>query len=92
MPALFIIMAFLAPRGALCIAWCAGIFNGVWASPLWPIIGFFCMPYSTLAYGCAHAYGNGLQGAWLILLIIAVAVDLGVTGGSASKRRGRRRA
>ena len=91
MPLLLIILGLLAPRVVLCIAWCAGIFNGVWATFLWPLLGFIFLPFTTLAYGLAHAYGSGTQGVWLLIVILAVALDLGIIGGSAKNRRRQRR-
>ena len=89
MPILLILFGLLAPRIVLIIAWFAGLFSGVWQSALWPVLGFFFLPYTTLAYGIAHAYGGGLQGIWLAVLIVAVFFDLGTSGESA--RRSRRR-
>lgn len=39
----------------------------------------------------AHAYGGGLKGIWLAVFILAILLDFGVTGRSASKSRSRRR-
>ena len=88
MPILLILIGLLAPRVTLLIAGCAGAFTGVWQTLLWPILGFLFMPYTTLAYGIALAYGGGVQGIWLALLILGVVLDLGTSGESA--RRGRR--
>ena len=49
---------------------------------LWPLLGFFFAPYSTLAYAFAINHGGSLGGIHLVVFIIAVLVDLGVTGGS----------
>jgi len=89
MPLLLILFGLIAPRVVLIILGCVGVFNGVWASLLWPLLGLIFLPYTTLAYGLAQVYGGGVQGAWLVIVILAVAVDLGAIGGSS--RRGRRR-
>jgi hypothetical protein len=86
MPILLVLLGLLAPRITLVIAGCAGAFNGVWQSLLWPVLGFLFLPYTTLAYGIAMAYGGGVQGVWLVLLIVGVVLDLGTSGESA--RRG----
>ncbi len=92
MPLLLILFGLIAPRVILCIAWCAGIFNGVWSTLLWPLLGFIFLPYTTLAYGLAYAYGGGLKGIWLAVFILAILLDFGATGRSAAKSRRRARA
>lgn len=57
---------------------------------IWPLLGFFFMPFTTLAYAIAHNEGGGLQGWWIALVVFAILADLGFIGGgssSASKRR-----
>ena len=90
MPLLIILFGLIAPRTVLVVAWCFGLFAGVWASAMWPILGFIFMPYTTIAYGLAHRYGSGVEGAWLVIMIIAVVLDLGATGGSANEAKRKR--
>jgi hypothetical protein len=90
MPLLLLLLGLVTPRVILCIAWCAGVFNGVWQTMLWPLLGFIFLPYTTLAYGLAHAYGDGITGIWLVVFILAVLMDFGTHGSSASKGRRRR--
>jgi hypothetical protein len=71
-------LGLIAPRVALLLAGCAGAFAGVWDTLLWPVLGFLFMPYTTLAYGLAYAYGSGMDGIWLVLTIVAVLFDLGM--------------
>ena len=40
-------------------------------------MGFFLMPYTTLAYMAAMLNAHGVTGGWLVLVIVAVMVDLG---------------
>lgn len=92
MPLLIILFGLIAPRTVLVLAACFGVFSGVWSTLLWPILGFLFMPYTTIAYGLAHRYGTGVEGVWLIVMIIAVVLDLGANGGSANEaKRSRRR-
>jgi hypothetical protein len=88
---LIILLGLLLPRVALVLCWCGGVFNDVWRTPLWPLLGFLLMPYTTLAYGFAHALGPGLEGLWVGVLILGVILDLGSNGGSATRQRRRRR-
>ena len=49
---------------------------------MWPILGFFFMPYTTLAY-MATMLNNDytLSGGWLALFIVAIIIDAGHWGG-----------
>ena len=53
-------------------------FSMAYQTVIWPLLGFFLMPYTTLAYMGAMLNNNHeLSGGWLVLLIVAVIVDLG---------------
>jgi len=58
---------------------------------LWPLLGFFFMPYTMLAYALAwHMRPEGsVTGIGLVIVIIAVLMDLGAMGGGAHQTRGR---
>ena len=49
-------------------------------SIIWPLLGFFFMPYTTLAYMAAILNNNGQiatgNNSWLVLLIIAIVIDV----------------
>jgi hypothetical protein len=50
---------------------------------IWPLVGFFFMPYTTLAYMAAMLNNNHqLSGGWIVLIIVAVFFDLGGQGRS----------
>jgi hypothetical protein len=53
-------------------------FSLAFQNAIWPVLGFFLMPYTTLAYMAAMLNNNHeVSGGWLVLVIIAVIVDLG---------------
>ena len=54
---------------------------------LWPFIGFLFMPLTTLAYAWAINTHESVDGVYLVVVVIAVLMDLGIVGGSASQRR-----
>lgn len=62
-----------------------------YATTIWPLLGFFFLPYTTLAYALAIHQNNGsVTGVWLVLVVIAVLADLGTFGGGGagwSKRK-----
>lgn len=53
---------------------------------LWPLLGFVFMPLTTLAYAWAIHSRGSVQGVYLIVVVVAVLIDLGLIGGSASRR------
>ena len=58
---------------------------------IWPLLGFFFAPLTTLAYAWAWHYGSGsVQGLGLVAVIFAVLIDLGILGGGASHNRVKR--
>jgi len=54
---------------------------------IWPVLGFFFMPMTTLAYAWAINSSGAVEGFQLVVVIIAVLIDLGIVGGSAANRR-----
>ena len=58
---------------------------------VWPLLGFFFMPYTTLAYALAwHMQPQGsVSGLGLVIVVIAVLVDLGASGSGAHQTRAR---
>jgi hypothetical protein len=57
---------------------------------LWPLLGFFFMPMTTLAYAWAINANGSVSGIYLFTVIIAVMLDLGIIGSGASNRKVRR--
>jgi len=51
---------------------------GTW---VWPLIGFFVLPTTTLAYAVAQNRYGGVRGIGLVLVILGALVDLGALGG-----------
>jgi hypothetical protein len=55
---------------------------------VWPLLGFFFLPLTTLAYAWAWHYGNGsVSGVGLVVVVLAVLIDLGCHGSGESSRR-----
>jgi hypothetical protein len=89
MPCLLVVLALLIPRVVMFFIWLltdwfARAFAG---GALIPLLGFFFLPYATLAYMAAQLNG-GVTGWWLVVLVIAIIVDLGHwSSGAGVKRR-----
>jgi hypothetical protein len=90
MPCLLVVLAMLIPRVVMFFIWLlTDWFARAYGGFLIPLLGFFFMPYTTLAYMGAQISAGGLTGWWLVVLIIAVVVDVGHWGGGARMRRRR---
>ena len=90
MPCIIGCLALAMPRLALFLVW---VFNSTYLDDayqtfLWPLLGFFFMPLTTLAYAWAWHYGNGsVDGLGLVVVVVAVLIDLGLLGTGESSRR-----
>lgn len=83
MPLLLVIVAaVMLPRLTIFLLWLlTSWFSGVFATVLWPILGFIFMPYTLLWYSVVHiVYGGVWGGIQLLGLVIAVIVDLSSSG------------
>jgi hypothetical protein len=85
----FGIVALIFPRIALVLVYLSGYGATAFKTVMWPLLGFFFMPYTTLAYAIAINEVGRIEGVGLLLIIIGVFFDLGSHGGSATS--GRRR-
>jgi hypothetical protein len=82
------LIAFFFPRLVLILlALFSNYLSRAYTGMLLPLIGFFLLPYTTLAYAIAMNENGGVNGAYLVLVIVAVLVDLGVLGGGARARK-----
>jgi hypothetical protein len=82
MPILFALLAVLLPRVTILMLWLlTPWFEGVFATPLWPVLGFLLMPTTLLWYS---AVVNWLGGQWdlvpIIGMVVAILLDLSPTG------------
>jgi hypothetical protein len=79
MPRLVLIVLWLLPTNYLSHAY------GTW---VWPLLGFFLLPTTTIAYAIAENEFNGAKGWGLVIVILGVALDLGlISGGRGIFRR-----
>jgi hypothetical protein len=96
MHCLFGCFALMLPRVALVVAFLfeRPMFERAYETILWPVLGFFFMPLTTLAYAWAASrtgtdgLTHGISGYGIALVIFAALVDFGLLG---SKKRSRRR-
>ena len=81
-------LALLAPRFAIVLVVLFSDYIGrAYETNVWPFVGFLFLPVTTLAYAWAINTGESVKGIYLVAVVVAVLIDLGMFGGSASKRR-----
>lgn len=56
---------------------------------LWPVLGFFFMPLTTLSYAFAINDNGAVEGMHLVLVVVTVLLDLGLVGAGSTTRRRR---
>ncbi len=90
MPLLLGILGFFFPRLVIVgLVIVSDYIGRAYETTLWPLLGFFFAPLTTLAYALAINHGGGVQGVYLAMVIIAALCDVGIVGGKAMKRRKR---
>jgi hypothetical protein len=91
MPCLLVIIALAMPRLVIALLWfMTGWFRGMFATPLWPIVGFIFLPTTLLWYSAVQHWFGGVWTLWpAVGLIVALIIDLSPAGG---RRRARREA
>jgi CDP-diglyceride synthetase len=87
-----LVLAVLAiPRTVMVVLWLfSDYLSQAYGTWVWPLLGFFFLPTTTLAYAVAQNRYDGVQGIGLLLVVLGVLVDLGALGGGrgVGKRRG----
>jgi hypothetical protein len=89
MPCVAVLLAFISPRLALIVmAIFSDILSRAFDSWLLPLIGFFILPWTTLAYGVMWDIGtHKVSGFEWFVVGLAFLIDLGSYGGTARGRR-----
>ncbi len=88
---LVFLAAALSPRFAVFLLWLFdnprmdAAFNSFWV----PLIGFFFLPWTTLAWAVAYAPVQGVTGFGWFVVILAFVVDLSTYTGAARARQQR---
>ena len=88
MPCLAVLLALISPRLALVAVWLfSNILSRAFDSWLLPVLGFFLLPWTTLAYAVMWDVGtNAVTGIEWFFVGLAFLADLGAYGGTARGR------
>jgi len=89
MPCFLTILALAFPRFVLLLVLVfSGYLESAYETLLWPLLGFLFMPLTTLAYAWAINSNGSVEGLYLVGVVLAVLMDLGLLGsGEAGRRR-----
>ena len=88
MPCLLAVLVFLFPRIAIVLLYLfTTFFQGIFNTVLIPFLGFLFMPLTLLAYSWLTKTGEPVDALYLVLMIVAVVVDLGLFEGGRRSRR-----
>jgi hypothetical protein len=89
MPCLAALIALIAPRFLIAVLYFfSNFFAGIFASALWPILGFIFLPTTLLWYvAVQHWYGGDWNGAIQIIgIVFALMTDVSPAGGKRRRR------
>ena len=90
MACLVVLLAFISPRLALFFIWLfSDLLSRAFDSWFVPFLGFFLLPWTTLAYTVMYASSNRVSGFEWFIVILAFVIDLGsyVRGGAERRAR-----
>ena len=89
MPCLVGCLALFAPRLAIILVVIFSDYIGrAYETWIWPLLGFFFLPLTTLAWAWAINTGEGsVSGLRLVVVVLAVLIDLGLLGGGGASGR-----
>jgi hypothetical protein len=87
MPILVGCLALGAPRLAILLVVLFSDYIGrAYHTTLWPLLGFFFMPLTTLSYAFAMNSHGSVDGMYLVLVVVTVLLDLGLVGAGSRTR------
>ncbi len=87
---LLVLVAAISPRLALFFTWLfTDRLSVAFSTWVWPVLGFFLLPWTTLVWTFAYAPVRGVTGVGWVLVVIAVLADLGLIGSARRRQRDR---
>lgn len=83
-----ILLGLIAPRVTIVVLWLfTNYLQRAFDSFVWPLLGFFFLPATTLSIAIARVSLDGIEGWGLALVIFGVFIDLGSHGRASTHRR-----
>ena len=92
MPCLVVIILLGFPRLALFLMWLLTDYTRTaFETRVWPLVGFFFLPYTTLCYmWAANATHHRINGGWVFLIVLGVFADFAASRSAKRPRTTRR--
>lgn len=92
MPCLLAIGGLTVPRLVIVVLWLfSSYLERAFDSFLWPLLGFFFLPTTTLAWAWAENTRGEIAGVHAVIVVVAALLDLGIIGGGRSSLARRNR-
>jgi len=87
MPCLLAILMLIAPRVTIALLWFFTTwFHGMFATLLWPILGFIFLPTTLLWYSVVQRWFGGVWSLWPVVgIVIALIIDASPATGRRSR-------
>ena len=88
MPCLGVLIALMAPRFLIVLLWLfTSWFKGIFATALWPVLGFIFLPMTLLWYTAVQNWWDGQWGWFQIAgIVVALLIDLSPSRATRRKR------
>jgi hypothetical protein len=85
---LFAVLALAVPRVVILLLWFfTSWFQGIFATILWPVLGFIFLPTTLLWYTAVQHWFGGHWGLWPIIgIVIALMIDISPARGRRAER------
>jgi hypothetical protein len=89
MPCLLVVLALATPRLVIAVLYFfTNWFNGLFTTPLWPVLGFIFLPTSFLWFTAVQRWFGGQWTLWPIVgLVIALMIDVSPAGGRRRRKQ-----
>lgn len=88
MPCLLAVLVLLFPRIAILLLYLfTNFFQGIYDTVLVPFLGFLLMPLTLVAYTWLTRSGQPVDAFFLVVMLVAIVVDLGLVEGGRRSRR-----
>ncbi len=86
---LFLFALLLGPRAIIVIWWIfePSRWSDAFSSFIWPLLGLFFLPWTTLMYVILWSIGTGVHGLDWLFLALAILADISVYAGSGGAAR-----
>jgi hypothetical protein len=80
---LVVALALLTPRFVMVLLWLfSDYLSHAYGTWVWPLLGFFLLPTTTIAYAIAQNEFGGFRGWGAVITVLGVLFDLGLLGGA----------